>query len=140
MAADAGIASRLFWVAIGPASLHFAFVESRLMSSTQPSEVHLRLTPDEALVLFEFLSRYNDTDELRLEDQAKQRALWNLCCLLEKELVEPFNPDYVKLLQSARDRLGDTWHPNSEADATPNVGSGTRLGDSGVTEGPPSVS
>jgi hypothetical protein len=41
--------------------------------------------PDEALVLFEFLSRFSDTDELRVEDQAEQRALSNLCCLLEKQ-------------------------------------------------------
>jgi len=89
------------------------------MSSTPPTEVHLRLTPDEALVLFEFLSRYGDTDDLRVEDQAEQRALWNLCCVLEKELREPFDPDYVKLVQSARDRLRDTAEESSEPDAAP---------------------
>ncbi len=56
-------------------------------------------------MLFEFLSRYCETDELRVEDQAEQRAMWNLCCLLEKELVALFDSDYAKLLQSARYRL-----------------------------------
>jgi hypothetical protein len=90
------------------------------MCSTPPNEVHLRLAPDEALVLFEFLSRYGDTDELRVEDQAERRALWNLCCVLEKELREPFDPDYVRLVQSARDRLRDKEDENSEPDAAPN--------------------
>lgn len=110
------------------------------MPSTLPSEVHLRLTPDEALVLFEFLSRYSDTDELVLEDQAEQRALWNLCCKLEKELVEPFNPDYVKLLQSARDRLRDKWDENGEPVAQPNGDHATASGCAAATEGSPSVS
>jgi len=60
--------------------------------------IEVRLTADEALVLFEFLSRYSDNDEPRLEDPAAQRALWNLCCLLEKQLVEPFKLNYLKLL------------------------------------------
>lgn len=69
--------------------------------------VRLELTADEALVLFEFLSRYSDSNILAIEDQAEQRALWNLLCLLEKQLVEPFRPDYSQLLQQARDRLRD---------------------------------
>lgn len=31
---------------------------------------------NEALVLFEFLSRYSDTQQLVIEDQAEQRVLW----------------------------------------------------------------
>lgn len=69
--------------------------------------VRLELTADEALVLFEFLSRYSDSDSLSLVDQAEQRALWNLCCLLESRLVEPFCPDYAALVTAARDRLRD---------------------------------
>ncbi|MFG2059354.1 hypothetical protein ACGFI9_35620 [Micromonospora sp. NPDC048930] len=56
-------------------------------------EVVLRLSRDEALVLFEWLYRTdkttNDFVDL-VEDQAEQRALWNLTCLLERELVEPY--------------------------------------------------
>jgi hypothetical protein len=109
------------------------------MPSTKQNEVEVRLTPDEALVLFEFLLRYSDTDELRVEDQAEQRALWNVCCLLEKELVEPFNPDYVKLLQSARDRLRDKGRGDSEPGASRNGGP-ARFGNSGTGGRPPSVS
>jgi hypothetical protein len=69
--------------------------------------VRLDLTSDEALVLFEFLSRFNDSDKLSLEDPAEQRALEHLHCLLEKQLVEPIDPNYQELLRQARDRLRD---------------------------------
>jgi hypothetical protein len=67
--------------------------------------VPLELSADEALVLFEFLSRYSDSDVLATVHQSEQRALWRLLGLLEKRLVEPFRPDYTQLLQQARDRL-----------------------------------
>lgn len=75
------------------------------MPATPPNDVEIRLTPDEALVLFEFLSRSSDSDEWRVEDQAEKGALENLVCLLEKQLVEPFDPDFAGLLQAARRRL-----------------------------------
>ena len=67
----------------------------------------IELSSDEALVLFEFLERFSDTDQLSIQDQAEQRALWNLCCLLEEKLVEPFRRDYDVLLAQARERLRD---------------------------------
>jgi hypothetical protein len=73
-------------------------------------EVVLRLSRDEALVLFEWLYRTdettNDFADL-VEDQAEQRALWNLTCLLERELVEPFSPQYGELVEQTRARLRD---------------------------------
>ena len=69
--------------------------------------VKIELTADEALVLFDFLSRYCDTDVLSVEDQAEQRALWNLLCVFEKQLLVPFLQDYGELLATARDRLRD---------------------------------
>ena len=67
----------------------------------------VRLEPagDEALVLFELLSRFDDDSVLAVQDQAEERALWNLHGLLQKQLVEPFDPDYKALLAAARDRL-----------------------------------
>lgn len=78
-----------------------------MLEACMGDSVRLELTADEALVLFEFLSQYSDSNILAIEDQAEQRALWNLLCLLEKQLVEPFRPDYSQLLQQARDRLRD---------------------------------
>lgn len=67
----------------------------------------LRLTVDEALVLFDFASRFSDTDRLEIVDQAEERALWNLCCRFERQLVQPFQGDYGEQLAAARDRLRD---------------------------------
>ncbi len=69
--------------------------------------ISIELTADEALVLFEFLQRYSDSDTLRIDDVAEQRALWNLACALEKVLVAPFSADYPALLTNARARLRD---------------------------------
>ena len=69
--------------------------------------VVVEFTKAEALVLFEFTSRYSDSDKLSIEDQAEQRALWNLCRLFESALVEPFHHNYGEILKQARDSLRD---------------------------------
>ena len=56
--------------------------------------VWITLSQAEALVLFEFLSRYNRTDTFDIVDQAEQRVLWDLCSQLERVLVDPLAPDY----------------------------------------------
>jgi hypothetical protein len=56
--------------------------------------IDLSLTHDEALVLFDFLARYTESEQLETVDQAEQRALWNLCAVLETLLVEPLDPAY----------------------------------------------
>ena len=77
------------------------------MFPSSAKTVRIELTSDEALVLFEFLRRFTDSDVLATEDQAEQRVLWNLCCVLEKVLVEPFSANYPDLLAEARNRLRD---------------------------------
>ncbi len=67
----------------------------------------LTLTHDEALVLYDFLQRFSTSGSTTLEDQAEERALWNLCCLLEREMIEPFSDSYSKSLEVARDNLRD---------------------------------
>ena len=73
----------------------------------QTKNLALTLSGDEALVLFEFLSRFSDESALRIEDPAEARVLWNLCCLLETQLVEPFREDYAELLERARQAVRD---------------------------------
>jgi len=73
----------------------------------QQQRVHLELSADEALVFFEFVNRFTESDQLSIADQAEARALWNLCGLLEKQLAQPFSAKYSDLLAQARDRLRD---------------------------------
>ncbi|MCD2453532.1 hypothetical protein GO003_024440 [Methylicorpusculum oleiharenae] len=70
-------------------------------------EVQFTITSDEAIVLFEFLQRFSNTDKLVIEDQAEERALWNLCCVFETNLAMPFDKDYPDFLREARERLRD---------------------------------
>jgi hypothetical protein len=52
-------------------------------------DVVIRLTHDEALVLFELLHRWEDQDRVtQPEHHADYVALWNLSCLLEREHPE----------------------------------------------------
>jgi hypothetical protein len=74
---------------------------------TNRDPVTLRLTADEALVLHDLMQRFSISGNLALEDRAEERALWNLCCLLERELVEPFSTGYPAALDRARQRLRD---------------------------------
>ena len=73
--------------------------------SEDAAEVFLQLTKVEALVLFELVSRFSKTDDLEIQDLAEAQALWNLCCLLEKQLTEPFDPEFPVIQKTARDRL-----------------------------------
>ena len=77
---------------------------------TDQQNITLTITKDEALVLFEFLARFNENEPDRpdiFEDQAEQRVLWNIECLLEEQLAEPFRPEYIDLLHAARNKVRD---------------------------------
>jgi hypothetical protein len=70
--------------------------------------INLKLTKNESLVFYEFLARLNNQNKKDIfEDQAEERVLWDLQCIFEKELSEPFCTDYMKKLQNARDAVRD---------------------------------
>ena len=72
-------------------------------------KINLELTSNEALVLFDLLSRFSDSekDEVVFEDQSERRVLWDMQCMLEAQLLEPFKEDYRKKLEKARDAIRD---------------------------------
>ena len=76
-------------------------------------DVTITLAENEALVLFGFLARYSDIDVLGTEDQAEQQALWNLHCLLERHLVQIFDPNFRDLLITARNSLRSDGSTNA---------------------------
>ena len=75
------------------------------------------LSRDEALVLFEFLSRYERDERLSIEDSAEAHVLTKLLGDLERRLVAPFEARYVELLAGARTRVRDS-HGESDAPAS----------------------
>ena len=71
-------------------------------------EITVKLTENEAWVLYDFVNRYSETEELNIKDQAEQRALWNLCCVFEKTLTMPLEEDsYVKFIEKCKEKLRD---------------------------------
>lgn len=68
--------------------------------------VSISLTPDEALVLFELLHRWEDAGRIDPTLLAgEQTALWSLSASLERVLAEPFESTYGDLVAEARARL-----------------------------------
>ena len=72
-------------------------------------DVGITLTRDEALVLFEFLTRYSgDSGEPRIIDQSEQRVVWDIQAILESTLTEPINnPSYEERIARARAAVRD---------------------------------
>jgi hypothetical protein len=73
----------------------------------QSTRVKLELTSDEALVLYDWLTRFNQRDDADFADQAEERVLFDLEAMLEKALVTPLQSDYAKLLARARSKVRD---------------------------------
>jgi hypothetical protein len=69
--------------------------------------VKIELTSDEALVLYDWLTRFNQRTHTDFADQAEERVLFDLEAMLEKALVAPLQSDYADVLASARSSLRD---------------------------------
>ena len=73
----------------------------------QSTRVKLEFTIDEALVLYEGLTRFNQRDDTDFSDQAEERVLFDLEAMLEKVLTAPLQSDYAELLAQARSNVRD---------------------------------
>jgi len=71
------------------------------------SDVSIHLSKDEALVLFELLSRFQETDNLCLKNNAEFVALSRVSGQLDKALLEPFMANYTALLAAAQARVAE---------------------------------
>jgi hypothetical protein len=70
------------------------------------NEVTLGLTMHEALVLIAFLLRFRDRERLRIEHEAEQLILWDVCALLEQQLGHELqDPAWNRLLGDAQQRV-----------------------------------
>ena len=68
-------------------------------------KVNVKLTKQEAIIFFDFLSRFNDSNKLNIEDHSEEIVLWSLCCQLESILVEPFRGEWKQVLLKARQEV-----------------------------------
>ena len=67
----------------------------------------LGLSEDEALVLFEFFSRFDDTDRLEFVHPAEYLALQRISAQIDKTTAAMFKPEYRELLSEARERIAE---------------------------------
>jgi hypothetical protein len=85
---------------------------------TQPDNASgavVQLSADEAIVLFELLSRWMQDrgkptpPSSCFDDPAECAVLSGVLADLERQLAEPFQADYLDRLSSARGRLTGNW-------------------------------
>jgi len=74
--------------------------------------VQLELSTDEALVLFEFIARFEEHDIKPWSEIGEQQVVWRIEAQLEKALVEPFKPSYKESVQQARRRISEASAAN----------------------------
>ncbi len=67
----------------------------------------LELSKEQALVFYEWLSKFNGAEGRQFDDQAEERVLWDIEAMLESTLVEPFDPRYEELVANARQAVRD---------------------------------
>ena len=69
-------------------------------------QITLKLTNDQALVFFDFLTRLNENTYCTIfQSEAEQKVIWNMQTQLEKTLAEPLMENYEELLKIARNHL-----------------------------------
>jgi hypothetical protein len=82
----------------------------------------INLDSNEAIVLFELLSRWADKDQHSPDEKCFQAGaeggvLLGVLASLEKQLAAPFLPNYDEILQEARTALAHLWdHPTIQGD------------------------
>ncbi len=70
--------------------------------------VHITLGHSEAIVLFDWLSRFNDDRNTDFEDQAEERVLFDLEASLEKAIAESVDEGFRAAVLEARDEVRDS--------------------------------
>lgn len=76
-----------------------------MRSEFMNKDLVLRLSPDEALVCFDFLSRVCLDRKLSIEHESEVHVPISLLCELERDLVAPLSENYGTLLAAARESL-----------------------------------
>lgn len=77
-------------------------------SRQEGDKVFLELTKEEAIVLFDWISRLNEEEKPELfRDQAEERVLWDVEASIEKVISETFKSNYAEILSEAREKVRD---------------------------------
>jgi len=68
-------------------------------------DVVIKLTYEEALVLYGFFARFEDTDQFTMKHNSEYLAFMRISAQLDKSLVVIFQPDYANKLSKAQQEV-----------------------------------
>ena len=71
--------------------------------------MRIELDEAQALVLYDWLTRFDEKNAYPVEDPAEEMVLWSLHGQLEKVLSQPFRDDYKQLVDEARARIKSSF-------------------------------
>ena len=71
-------------------------------------QMSINLNHEEVLILFEFISR--EIDILKYQHQAEQVVLNKIKGQIEKTVTEPFQKDYLEIIDDARKKILDQYN------------------------------
>jgi hypothetical protein len=72
---------------------------------TQSETIEIRLNQTEALVLFEWLAKRDESASQTSTDQAEQQVLWKLEGQLESALADVLSADYSQRVTEAKQTI-----------------------------------
>lgn len=75
------------------------------MSFEKQQCVNISLNPDEALVFFDWLYRFNQKPVADFQCESEQRILWDIEAVLEKQIAAVFSENYSEILAKARQKI-----------------------------------
>ena len=68
-------------------------------------EINIKLSENEAIVLFEFFERFEGKEELYFVHTAEYLSLMKISAQIDKSTSAMFMPDYKEILKTAREEV-----------------------------------
>lgn len=71
------------------------------------AEYEIKISEDEAVVLFEFFERFDDKERLYFVHPAEYIALMKISAQIDKTTAAMFKKNYAEILSDARERIAE---------------------------------
>ena len=69
--------------------------------------INLKISEDDAIVLFEFFERFDEKERLYFVHPAEYLSLMKISGQIDKSTSAMFSKDYEKILEDARERIAE---------------------------------
>jgi len=81
-------------------------------------EISLKLTYQEALVLFEWIEKIESMDKAIYQHLSEMKVIWKLEGQLEYAIDELFSPDYLDVVAEARQVVASEWPAGGRSESS----------------------